>query len=102
MKWGNSNLILAPNIGDRLPFLFPCGNIKRDVLKTELLKQNINLEEITVYETKPNPKIEEELGDVTDNWRKIPEIFVYFSPSGVQSTKEVLERLGLKQKLKVK
>lgn len=87
--------------GTKQPFLFPCGNIKRDVLKTELQKEDIHLEEVTIYETIKNPEIETEFAKITENFTRIPEGFVYFSPSGVQSTKDIIERLGIQHSLKV-
>ncbi|XP_044743336.1 uroporphyrinogen-III synthase-like, partial [Chrysoperla carnea] len=95
-----AKIIISDVSGTKQPFLFPCGNIKRDVLKTELQKEDIHLEEVTIYETIKNPDIETEFGKITENFTRIPEVFVYFSPSGVQSTKNIIERLGIQHSLK--
>ena len=40
------------------PFLFPCGNMKRDTLPANLSENNIPLEAIECYETIQDPNID--------------------------------------------
>lgn len=56
-------------------FYFFCGNIRSDEIPTRLKENNINFNEIIVYETTLNPKKFERTFDAV----------LFFSPSGVQS-----------------
>lgn len=75
------------------PFLFPHGNLKTDTLKLELGKENLEIEEILVYDTLSNPNIGQELAECTNNFRNIPEYVIFFSPSGLHSSVEYLRKL---------
>jgi uroporphyrinogen-III synthase len=75
------------------PFLFPHGNLKTDILKVELSKENLTIEEVLVYDTLPNPSIERDLLECTDRFTTIPEFLVFFSPSGLHSSLEYLRKI---------
>ncbi|PSN36335.1 Uroporphyrinogen-III synthase [Blattella germanica] len=76
------------------PFLFPCGNLSRDVLPTKLSEGGINLMPITVYQTQMHQHLEQLIRDVLQD-SQFPEVLVYFSPSGVKFTLPILKRLDV-------
>uniref|UniRef100_A0A1X7SP30 Tetrapyrrole biosynthesis uroporphyrinogen III synthase domain-containing protein n=1 Tax=Amphimedon queenslandica TaxID=400682 RepID=A0A1X7SP30_AMPQE len=45
------------------PFLFPCGNMKRDTLPVSLSENGIPLETIECYQTIQDPNIESEISN---------------------------------------
>ncbi|CAH1375909.1 unnamed protein product [Tenebrio molitor] len=97
-KWsGNaknlSQLIIQNKSEYVKPFLFPHGNLKTDILKVELSKENLAIEEVLVYDTLPNPSIERDLLECTDRFTTIPEFLVFFSPSGLHSSLEYLRKI---------
>ncbi|XP_066999274.2 uroporphyrinogen-III synthase [Anabrus simplex] len=77
------------------PLLFPCGNLKHDVLPNKLAKGGVRLSMVTVYQTKPWAHLEENLTEATTRGTQVPEFLVYFSPSGVKSTVPVFEKLQI-------
>ncbi|KAL3864463.1 hypothetical protein ACJMK2_006144 [Sinanodonta woodiana] len=81
---------------DGRPFLYPCGNLKRDTLSMKLNDAGLGVKEIEVYETVSSPTIEEDF-DKFVQCEGLPEYVVYFSPSGVKNTKV----LFLKERLPV-
>jgi len=70
------------------PFLFLCGNIRRDELPDTLKAANIKLEEVTTYETHQGVQTEQDwkLKPAADGRRLWA---VVFSPSGVQCLSQV-------------
>lgn len=83
------------------PFLFPCGNLKKDTLYQRFKEYNLELKCVTVYETQRDEKLEKNFEDLSNDFDKIPEYFLYFSPSGVNFTTELMKNLPL-DKLKVR
>ena len=82
------------------PLFFPCGNLKRNELEQTLIKQNIQLQPLTVYETctrKDIPKAIEELQFVSLDF------VVFFSPSGVKNVYDLLKETvkGFEESTKV-
>lgn len=73
-----------------LPFLFPHGNLKMDLLKNKLQPDNINLDEVCVYDSIINNKIGEEFDKETNNFANIPQIMVFFSPSAFKAAQKIL------------
>lgn len=67
-------------LGQRKVFLFPSGNLKQDVLETSLLKYQIELEVVELYETVVHSMLDVSIAAL--NHVKINYI-VFFSPSGV-------------------
>lgn len=95
---GNANnladiLLQDKNKYDK-PFLFPHGNLKTDILKNRI-QSELSLHEICMYDTIPNPRVEEELKSVTNCYTSIPEYVVFFSPSGVNSTLSYLKEMNI-------
>lgn len=77
------------------PFLFPCGNLKKETLQQRLKEHNIEVEPITIYETKKNEHLAEEFSNLTNNFTNISEFVIFFSPSGVHFTAEIFKPLPL-------
>lgn len=81
--------------GERLPspFLFPCGNLKQDTLQLKLLDYGYFLDPIEVYETVAHSELENNLKRaLIDN---NAEYIAFFSPSGVNYTKAVLQKMDI-------
>ncbi|XP_018336370.1 uroporphyrinogen-III synthase isoform X2 [Agrilus planipennis] len=78
-------IIKDVSMQDSRPFLMPCGNLKTDTIETRLNEFKIPTEAVTVYETITNPNFAREFSNVTDDFEKIPEFMVFFSPSGVKA-----------------
>ncbi|XP_029645541.2 uroporphyrinogen-III synthase isoform X2 [Octopus sinensis] len=70
---------------DCKPILFPCSKIRNDDLPTHLKQNGIPVEELTVYETVPNPQLHTCIDGVCKALKGQPEYLVFFSPSGVDS-----------------
>uniref|UniRef100_A0A1X7UUP7 Uroporphyrinogen-III synthase n=1 Tax=Amphimedon queenslandica TaxID=400682 RepID=A0A1X7UUP7_AMPQE len=73
------------------PFLFPCGNMKRDTLPVSLSENGIPLETIECYQTIQDPNIESEISNKCHKWNK-GTMLVFFSPSGVQYSLPVIKQ----------
>lgn len=63
------------------PFLFPCGNLKQDILEKNLKQHSINLDHVEVYDTIPNKNLGNSIKEMTD---QNIDYIVFFSPSGVK------------------
>ncbi|XP_050682491.1 uroporphyrinogen-III synthase-like [Leptidea sinapis] len=63
-------------------FLFPCGNLRSEVLPNILKRSGIEVDPLTVYETKENNSLRENLMDLNNNVN--PCCMVFFSPSGCE------------------
>nr|QIT07811.1 uroporphyrinogen III synthetase [Sinohyriopsis cumingii] len=89
-----ADLIIQKMSNDGRPFLYPCGNLKRDTLSVKLKDAGLSVKEIEVYETVPSPTIEEDF-DKFVQCEGLPEYVVYFSPSGVKNTKVLILKESL-------
>lgn len=76
------------------PLLFPCGNLRRDVIPKSLEKRAVNFTPCTVYRTCAEPHLKENLQKMMKE-NGIPDAVVFFSPSGVQFSKHVLEEVEI-------
>ncbi|XP_047409384.1 uroporphyrinogen-III synthase isoform X4 [Sciurus carolinensis] len=77
-----------------LPLLFPCGNLKREILPKMLKDKGIPMESITVYQTIPHPGIQVNL-DSYYSKKGVPASITFFSPSGLTySLKHIQELSG--------
>jgi uroporphyrinogen-III synthase len=74
------------------PFLFPCGNLKQDILERKLMEFGFKLEPIEVYSTIPHKNIKSSLEKFKN---PAPDYFIYFSPSGVKFTIDSLRELEI-------
>ncbi|KAG5681734.1 hypothetical protein PVAND_011143 [Polypedilum vanderplanki] len=64
------------------PFLFPCGNLKQDILEKNLNENSILLDCIEVYDTIPHPNLENAILKLKEE--DDINFIVYFSPSGIK------------------
>jgi uroporphyrinogen-III synthase len=64
------------------PFLFPCGNLKQDILEKNLNERSIQLECVEVYETIPHPNLESAIKRLKEE--DDIDFIVFFSPSGIK------------------
>ncbi len=65
-------------LNEKKPWLFICGNLRRDELPEALTEAGVAFEELVVYRTLPAESI-----DLTED--DAPEWVVFFSPSGVNA-----------------
>jgi len=82
-------IILQSVKPDSNPLLFPCGNLRRETIPTEMAKAGIALDGVQVYNTCADPTIKKALEDFIKE-KGVPSYAVFFSPSGVNFTEEVL------------
>ncbi|XP_037865632.1 uroporphyrinogen-III synthase isoform X1 [Chlorocebus sabaeus] len=77
-----------------LPLLFPCGNLKREILPKALKDKGIAMESVTVYQTIPHPGIQGNLNSYYSQ-QGVPASITFFSPSGLTySLKHIQELSG--------
>ncbi|XP_053695616.1 uroporphyrinogen-III synthase [Sabethes cyaneus] len=73
-----------------LPFLFPCGNLKQDVLQNKLSEYGYSIDSVEVYETIPHKDLDRNLREAFDSGA--PDFLMFFSPSGINYCSAVFER----------
>ncbi|KAL9692565.1 hypothetical protein quinque_015926 [Culex quinquefasciatus] len=73
-----------------LPFLFPCGNLKQDVLQYKLSEYGYSLDSVEVYETVPHKDLERNLVQLFRG--DAPAFLLFFSPSGINYCSAIFER----------
>ncbi|KAM3959404.1 uroporphyrinogen III synthase 1 [Aphomia sociella] len=64
-------------------FLFPCGSLRSEILPNMLQTQGITVDAITVYETKENENLKQDLMALSESKHE-PCCMVFFSPSGCE------------------
>lgn len=74
------------------PLLYPCGSMRRETLPKTLKKEGINFTEDVAYQTVPSPDLDQQLSKYLQE-KDAPAFIVFFSPSGVQYSKDILKRL---------
>ncbi|XP_053440186.1 uroporphyrinogen-III synthase isoform X2 [Nycticebus coucang] len=76
-----------------LPLLFPCGNLKREILPKMLQDEGIPMESLTVYQTAAHPGIQ---GNLNSYYSKqgLPAGIAFFSPSGITYTLKHIQELS--------
>ncbi|XP_003794158.1 uroporphyrinogen-III synthase [Otolemur garnettii] len=76
-----------------LPLLFPCGNLKREILPKMLQAEGIPMESLTVYQTAAHPGIQ---GNLNSYYSKqgLPAGIAFFSPSGITYTLKHIQELS--------
>lgn len=77
-----SKIIMGEN-SDTSRFLFPCGNLRSEVLPATLQSKGITVDSLTVYETKENENLRNDLMEL-NNSASNPCCMVFFSPSGCE------------------
>lgn len=63
-------------------FLFPCGNLRSETLPISLSEAGISVDAVTVYETKENTNLKNDLIELDKGHE--PCCLVFFSPSGCE------------------
>ncbi|XP_064630592.1 uroporphyrinogen-III synthase-like [Lineus longissimus] len=92
--------VILKNISeDTRPVFFPCGNLRKETIPHKLKEKGYTVDSLVVYETSPNPDVRKNLQDLIQK-EGVPELVSYFSPSGVQFTKPLLEELKIANKTK--
>ncbi|CAG9563680.1 unnamed protein product [Danaus chrysippus] len=76
-----ANLIANENCENE-KFLFPCGNLRSEILPNILESKGITVDPVTVYETKENENLKSNLLELNDTMN--PCCMVFFSPSGCE------------------
>ncbi|XP_064603951.1 uroporphyrinogen-III synthase-like [Liolophura sinensis] len=76
------------------PLLYPCGNLKQDTLSKVMSENGQRLKEIVVYKTSQNSNLEDLISEHLQK-EGLPSYLVYFSPSGVRYTQDILHRHGV-------
>ena len=90
--------VISAKVNDRnLPLLFPCGNLKKETLPKKLKDANIQLHTCTVYVTQQHPSLTAKLKEYLE---LRPDFAVYFSPSGVSFSQEVIKHADCYQQMK--
>ncbi|XP_058452977.1 uroporphyrinogen-III synthase-like [Malaya genurostris] len=74
-----------------LPFLFPCGNLKQDVLQNKLSEYGYSIDCVEVYETIPHEDLELSLINLFRD-SAAPDFLLFFSPSGIDYCGAIFER----------
>jgi len=77
--------VLDESSEKHLAVLYPCGNLKRDALQNILTEGGVETHPLIVYETVENPDLKlilESKSNVLSDFTP----FVFFSPSGINST----------------
>lgn len=93
-----SEIIIQDFTKDQKPLLYPCGNIRRDLLPKKLKDKDIEYKEITVYETVTREDVCTEIQELVQK-QGLPVYVVYFSPSGVKATLNLFEEDWFKKDL---
>ncbi|XP_041368902.1 uroporphyrinogen-III synthase-like [Gigantopelta aegis] len=94
-------IIAGSNSEGTKPFLYPCSNLRRDIITEKLKGKDFTLNEVTVYETCPNESLETVVKSAVSS-EGLPEFAVFFSPSGVLNTEHIVaEGILPLQKIKV-
>ncbi|XP_034835058.1 uroporphyrinogen-III synthase-like [Maniola hyperantus] len=78
----NLATLIAKENNEGSKFLFPCGNLRSEILPNILHSKQMSVDAITVYETKENEKLRSSLQELND--RVLPCCLVFFSPSGCE------------------
>ena len=74
------------------PLLYPCGNMGRDELPKLLAQQDRDFRALTTYQTSPHPHLSQTIQKLTAKG-PMPDVAVFFSPSGVKFALPTLEDL---------
>lgn len=74
------------------PFLYPIGSLTQKNFKIKLKENNIDVDEVLIYKTKPHHELEENILKVKIALNKNSAYFIYFSPSGVNFTLPLLKK----------
>uniref|UniRef100_UPI00358F4D8A uroporphyrinogen-III synthase n=1 Tax=Myxine glutinosa TaxID=7769 RepID=UPI00358F4D8A len=88
-----ADVIIEKFVGCTLPILFPCGTLRRQELPNKLQQHGISVDSLVVYETKRHSELDTNLESYFLQ-QGVPDIVVFFSPSGVRFALKVLRSLA--------
>ena len=71
-------------------FLFPCGNLKRDILPDNLSRAGINLENVECYKTQQADDLERSIREFKNDFCRL-DFAAFFSPSGIKFSWPILK-----------
>lgn len=75
--------LISNENGKSSKFLFPCGNLRSEVMPNILQAAEILVDALTVYETMENENLQKELVELNESAEE-PYCLVFFSPSGCE------------------
>ena len=78
--------------GKKAKFLFPCGNLKRDILPETLARAGIELEVVECYITEQAHELESSIESFRDEFESL-DLAAFFSPSGVKFSWPIMSSL---------
>lgn len=91
----------AEKLKDQNPLLFLCGRLRRDTLPAKLQAAGIQVKDVVVYSTIEDPNVEIHVQNALKKDPK-PDVIVFFSPSGVNSAKDSLQKASDEEREKLK
>ncbi|XP_032240737.1 uroporphyrinogen-III synthase [Nematostella vectensis] len=74
------------------PFLFPCGNLRKETIPTEMQNAGVPLKGLQVYKTCKHTELAQNLTSHVEE-KGVPSVIVFFSPSGVQFVLSLLTEI---------
>ncbi|GBM35553.1 Uroporphyrinogen-III synthase [Araneus ventricosus] len=74
------------------PFLFPCSQKSKDTVPKTLTESGLEVKKVICYKTECNSHLEESLEKLIAE-KGIPDIIVFFSPSGVEFSNKIMKFL---------
>lgn len=77
------------------PLLFPCADMKRNLLQDTLTEAGIIVDSVTSYRTIPNPHLNLLLREKFNNRDAKPCVLIFFSPSGVNAVLPHLAKMDI-------
>ncbi|XP_035206737.1 uroporphyrinogen-III synthase-like isoform X2 [Stegodyphus dumicola] len=72
------------------PLLFPCSNKRQDTIPEILPSCGVHVEEVICYETVSNPNMRDLWENLLSD-KGLPELLVFFSPSGVEFSYKMIK-----------
>ncbi|GBO12134.1 Uroporphyrinogen-III synthase [Araneus ventricosus] len=73
------------------PFLFPCSQRSKDTVPNILTEGGLQVKKVICYKTECNSHMEESLEKLIAE-KGIPDIIVFFSPSGVEFSSKIIKK----------
>ncbi|XP_035206739.1 uroporphyrinogen-III synthase-like isoform X4 [Stegodyphus dumicola] len=87
---GESTSDLAHYVPLEKPLLFPCSNKRQDTIPEILPSCGVHVEEVICYETVSNPNMRDLWENLLSD-KGLPELLVFFSPSGVEFSYKMIK-----------
>ncbi|GFT75272.1 uroporphyrinogen-III synthase [Nephila pilipes] len=74
-----------------LPFIFPCSDRAKNIIQNNLEEDDFTVTRVECYQLLPNFNIEDNFMTLITE-KGIPDILVYFSPSGVEFSHDIIKK----------